>query len=455
MGLEERAGDLWFFEELYTDVAQTFMVNQVLHKETSQDDNGNKLHELLILDTPRYGRLLTIDGVVQVTEEDEDRYHEPLVHCSMNSTLAPPKKALLIGCDGGTLREAVKYNSLEEIDVVDIDRKVIDLVEEFMPSIANGAFSDQRVKLTIADGALYVKEKLAESKKYDVIIIDSPDPIGPAKSLFRTCFYDDISKILSEEGVVIRQTGVMTLQPDEMPAHYRQMIEVFPHGDVQGFLTSVPTYYGGYFTLVAASHKKGIFKESLGKLEERFSQFPKEGLKWYSPDMHRASMTLPQDIVNAINQSEFGREVLIDLYNCDYEIISSPDRLKLFAKKMVDEIKMKPFGEPIVPDFGHGKSKTAGPSLVQLIETSAICSHYSTQWKYVALDVFTCADLTPEEVVAFSMKELGADRAEWQLIIRGKRVPKPDSEIARNITTRTGEETYKTEKLVYKLVQGQ
>src|SRR3989344_260412 len=134
MPLVKKGEELWFFEELYSDVAYGFLVEEILFQEQSQDDNGKLLHNLMILKTPRFGKVLTLDEVVQTTEADEYFYHEPLVHCAALSCFPLPKSALLVGCDGGTLRETVKHLSLELIDVVDIARTVIDVVEKYMPA---------------------------------------------------------------------------------------------------------------------------------------------------------------------------------------------------------------------------------------------------------------------------------------------------------------------------------
>lgn len=295
MGLEKKGKKLWFFEELYPDITQGFEVTKVLYEEMSHDAKGKPLQDLKVLKTPRHGTVLVIDGIVQTTTNDEIYYHEPIVHCAVNSCPHLPQSALLIGCDGGTLREMVKYTSLKRIDVVDIDRKVIDLMLKYMPSVPGKSFSDHRVNLTIADGFDYVKDRVKEQRKYDVIVVDSPDPIGAGASLFKKEFYRDLSNILAPGGVLIRQTGSAALQSKEMPDNYRAFREVFPKGDIQGFISAVPTYYGGYFTFMAVSNQKGVFKAALKGLSERIRQqgLDMKKMQWYSLDMHHAAMVLP------------------------------------------------------------------------------------------------------------------------------------------------------------------
>ncbi len=418
MPLDKREGGLWFREELYPDVVQEFRVKKVLYEKMSRGKGGKKLHQLMVLDTPRFGRVFVLDGVVQTTEEDEAYYHEPLVHCAAFSH-PRPKRALLIGCDGGTLRE-IRKHPLRCIDVVDIDKSVIEIMLKFMPSVPQDSFDDPRVRLTIDDGAEFVKRAKKKGKRYDLVIVDSPDPIGPARSLFQTSFYLDIAKILNPEGIVIRQTGSSALQPDEMPSNYRQMLEIFP--EVQGFITAVPTYIGGYFTFVAASHKKGIFREALRTLDQRLRDFLLETLRWYSAEMHKAAMILPPDMMRAIEKSEYGIELIVDLYGCEYEAIASSERLKEFARELCAVIGMKPFGESLVPDFGHALSKTAGPSLVQLIESSAITAHYSPHWRMVCMNIFTCRTFDSQKTLEFVKGFFKAEKAVAYLLRRGFRV---------------------------------
>ncbi len=299
-------GETWFQEGLFPNVSLSFKVSRILFEQTSQDEHGTPLQQIKVLDTPQYGRVLTIDDAIQTTEQDNAYYHEPIVHCPLLSYSAssptPPKNILLIGCDGGTLREAVKYSSLEQIDVVDIDRTIIDIMKKYMPSLPNGSFDDPRVNVTIADGAVYVKEKLQEKKQYDVIVVDSPDPQGVAISLFRNEFYQNLHDLLTDNGITIRQTGSSLYQPNEMPEHYNQLKHIFQPGAVQGFVTAIPTYHGGYFTLVAASKNPNAFNISLQDLIEHSKHLNQKELQWYTPQVHLAAMQLPLLIKQNLEQ---------------------------------------------------------------------------------------------------------------------------------------------------------
>jgi len=424
MAIERINNELWFRENLFSDVAQLIKISKILAKRKTKDSKGKFLQDLLILDTYRFGKMLVLDNVVQFTEADEKYYQEPLVHCALFSHPNPKNVLVIGGGDGGVLREILKH-AVKLIDLVDIDKDVIDLVKKYIPEMAKDCWNDPRLKVHVQDGAVFVKKT---KKKFDVIIIDSPDPIGPAESLFKTSFYLDCKRILSSSGVIIRQTGSSVFQPEEMPSSFRQMEEIFP--EVQTFLSSVATYIGGYFSFVAASIKQGAFEKSLSRIQKRFDQL-KLKTEWYTPNMHKASMVLPRELAESLKKTEYGIELVVDLYNCNYETITSRAKLRQFASEICKVIKMKPYGEPLIPDFGFSLAKTAGPSMVQLIESSSITAHYSPHWRLVCLNIFTCKTFDPEKAFKFAREFFGAERSVAYLIKRGGKIFSKDFEIIK------------------------
>lgn len=419
MALEKKKNGIWFKEELYPDYYQAIKVSKVFAEKVTRSKSGKPLQKLLILETPRFGKVLVLDEIVQLTEADEKYYHEPFVHIPLLSHSNPQNILIIGGGDGGILRELIKHR-VSSIDLVDIDGEVIKFTRKYLPDFAKNAWEDPRLKIHIEDGAKFVKQT---KKKFDVIIIDSPDPVGPAKSLFQTSFYLDCKKVLSPGGILIRQTGSSILQPEEMPSNFRQMEELFP--EAQAFLTALPTYVGGYFTFVAGSPEKGLFKKALPKIAARFKKL-KIGTEWYTPEMHKASMILPRELKGSLKKTEYGQELVVDLYDCDYSIISSREKLHQFVRRMCEVIKMKPYGEPLIPDFGHGMSKTAGPSLVQLIESSSITAHYSPHWRMVCLNIFTCTYFDSQKALQFAKDFFVSGRTVAFLLKRGPRLFKED-----------------------------
>lgn len=422
MALEKNKNEIWFKEDLFPDVSQMIKVSKVLFHKVTKDKKGKKLQDLYILDTPRFGKMLTLDGAVQLTEADEKYYHEPLAHCALFSHPNPKSVLIIGGGDGGLLREVVKH-PVKSITQVEIDSDVINLTKKYTPEFSQKSWEDKRLELIIDDGAEFVKKT---KKKYDVILLDTPDPIGPAKSLFRTTFYHDCKKVLNPGGIIIRQTGSSLLQPEEMPSNFRQMEEIFP--EVKVFLTSVATYLGGYFTFVAASPQKGIFKKALPQISKRYKKI-KPKTEWYTPQMHKASMTIPRELESSLKKSDYGIELIVDLYGCDYETLTSHNKLYQFAKDICKVINMKAYGEPLIPDFGFSLSKTAGPSLVQLIESSSITAHYSPHWGMVCMNIFTCRSFDPQKTLDFVKEFFKASRARAFLLKRGPRLFEKDLQI--------------------------
>lgn len=408
-------GEEWFREELYTDTALSLKVKQKLVNHESKL-GGKKLQDIVIIDTERYGKVLILDGIFQTSEKDEFFYHEPLVHFAMFSHPNPKRILIIGGGDGGCLRETLKHK-VETVDMVEIDPAVIELTSKFMPSLAGGAFSDPRAKIYFEDGFKFVENAHKEGKKYDVIIVDSPDPVGPAISLFSREFYLNIEKILSEDGIVVRQTGSMFLQEEEMPTNFRHMREIFP--EICVYSSDVPLYHGGKFSFIAASNKIGIFAKDLEGLRR---QYRESGIKtaYYSPDVHIASMELPHYIQNSLSTISFGEELVIDMAGCNQETIKSADRWKEFVVKLCDVIKMKRYGDTIIEDFGHAKFRTSGFSVIQLIETSSITAHIANYWGYICLNVFTCAKFNPQEVIQFAKEFFEAKKIKGILIKRGE-----------------------------------
>lgn len=451
--LERRGEEWWVTEQLYPDVEQSFLVKKILYPQNYgiYPAAPDSLQNVLIVDTVRLGKTLFIDGALQTSEEDEFYYHE-MAHVAVNAHYYVPDKPLNVliigGGDGGFLREAEKYSKedIAEIILVEIDKRVVNLVQEHIPSIPQGSFADERVRVIYQDGAVFAKESRSRGDKFDIIIVDSPDPIGPAKSLFATPFYLDLKEILSPKGVLLRQTGSAIYQPDEWTTHAYQMQEIFP--EVRVVWTIVPTYIGGPFTFVLASNSRGLF-DATSRGSDVLCARIRGNTRWYNAKAHEQVFNLPPEMQRQLEQKEYGRVLIMDLYKCDYEMLTDAEAIKSFVKELAEYIGMKTYGEPIMPDFGHGKYRTAGLSAVQLIETSDITAHLSPHWRIVCEDVFTCSSLEPKKAVEFSMRALGAEAAKWRVIARGQRLLGFEDVEYVYKTVKDGSGGYRTIKAVY------
>lgn len=269
-----------FQETLYDDWRQTFSVEELIYHEKTD------YWDLSIFENKLFGRVLALDGIIQLTEKDEYAYHEMLVHVPLLAHPNPKSVLIIGGGDGGILREVLRHKNLERIIEVEIDPTVIELSKKYFPTVSNGAYENPRAQLIIQDAAKYVKET---EETFDVIIVDSNDPEGPAKVLFSTEFYGDCKSILNAGGILVNQNGVPFLQKNELRLTKENRK---PHFKNVGFyVTSVPTYAGGLMALGWASDKK--YKVSETKLEERLLNV--EGkMRYYTPAIHKAAFALPQ-----------------------------------------------------------------------------------------------------------------------------------------------------------------
>lgn len=271
----------WFQESLYDHWRQAFKVrNKLFHEKTEFQD-------LVIFETPGFGRVLALDGIIQVVEGDEFVYHEMLAHVPILAHGDVRRVCIVGGGDGGLLREVLKH-PLERATVVEIDRSVVDLCVKYMPGISAGAFDDPRAELVIADGIRFMAET---DRRFDVILVDSTDPIGPGEVLFTEAFYKDCKRCLTPGGILATQNGVPFLQPQELTQTWQRMRPLFP--DAGFFVAAVPTYVGGFMTLGWGSLDGANRARSADEIRRRFEVRP-FATRYWTPDIHVASFALPR-----------------------------------------------------------------------------------------------------------------------------------------------------------------
>lgn len=277
--------DFWFFEYFQGTVAYGLRVIRVLL--TEQTDYQN----ISVFDTYKHGRVLTLDGLVMLTEKEEFIYHEMIAHVPMQ-TLFEPKRAVVIGGgDGGTVRELARYPELEKIVLCEIDRRVVEVCRKYIPSVASG-FDDPRVELYFDDGAKYIRE--VEPGSLDLIIIDSTDPIGPGQVLFTVEFYQNAARALNGNGVLIAQTETPLYHASVVADIYRNLGEAFEKNYM--YWASIPTYMGNIWTFAYASRKKHPIKDLAPRPLGDFK------FKYYSEQMHRAAFAPPAFALECLPQ---------------------------------------------------------------------------------------------------------------------------------------------------------
>lgn len=279
-----------FLETLYDGYGQSYAVEEVLFEQ--QTDSWH----LIIFRNKEFGTVMALDGIIQTTERDEFIYHEMLTHVPLFAH-GDAKRVLIIGGgDGGILREVMKHPEVEHATQVEIDQSVIDMCKTYLPKHSNGAYDDPRANIVIADGIEFVCET---NEKFDVIISDCTDPVGPGEVLFSSRFYEGCKRCLNEGGIFVAQNGVAFMQVGEVQTTRRRLSPYF--ADQTFYCTAVPTYIGGNMTLAWGADDTALRKVDLETLKQRFIR---SGIKsrYYNPEMHVAAFALPQYVVEALDE---------------------------------------------------------------------------------------------------------------------------------------------------------
>lgn len=277
--------DGWTVETLHDDYAQALREDRVLY------DSETVHQRLRVFENGRFGRVLTLDGVVQTTGGDEFMYHEMLAHVPILAHGAAKRVLVIGGGDGGMAREVLRHASVEHCTMVEIDAGVVDFSKEYLPALSDGVFDDPRLNLVIADGAAFMAgEHDSDQAPYDVIIVDSTDPIGPGEVLFTDSFYGHARDLLTEDGILVTQNGVPFMQPGELQGTMRAFRALF--ADHGCYLTHVPSYAGGPMALGWGAMSGTARAVEPATLQARFEA---AGIttRYYTPEVHKAAFALP------------------------------------------------------------------------------------------------------------------------------------------------------------------
>lgn len=278
----------WVEETLHDDLHIKLKIDRVLF------DSKTEHQHLVIFENETFGRAMALDGVMQTTEKDEFIYHEMLTHLPIYAHGQVRKVLIIGGGDGGMLEEALKHPSVEKVTMVEIDRSVVDLCTTHLPSISNGAFGDPRTDLVIADGRDFVANC---EDRYDLVIIDSTDPIGPGAVLFTETFYRDCRSCLTDGGILVTQNGVPFMQGDELTSSVSFFRGLFK--DATCYLATIPTYVGGPMAFGWATDNLDLRQTGLAELKTRFESEPVE-TRYYTPEVHQGAFALPPYIAELI-----------------------------------------------------------------------------------------------------------------------------------------------------------
>lgn len=272
-----------FTEELYKKYNQNITIEKIITSQKS------KFQNILIFDSKYFGRILTLDKVIQITEFDHFYYSEMLSHIPI-ITHGKVKRVLIIGGgDGAIAHEVLKHNSIKEVFICEIDQDVINLSLKYLKKINFGSLKNPKVKIIIEDASQFIKKNNFKNY-FDLIIADRPDPIGPGKNLFKIKFYKDIKNVLSNNGIAVFQNGVPFFQKKELKDTMKHLKSTFNYSGV--YLTVVPTYIGGYMALTWSSNAIDISKKV--NLDKHSKVINKLNTQYYTKEIHYTSFILPK-----------------------------------------------------------------------------------------------------------------------------------------------------------------
>lgn len=251
-------------------------------------ERRSEFQHIHVFDSVANGRVLVLDGILQLTDRDEHAYSEMLAH--------PPilehgnvKRVLIVGGgDGAVAEEVLKHPEIERVDLVDIDAEVVEVAKQHFAHVNRGAFDDDRLTFHAEDAFEFLAR--VEPGTYDLAIADRPDPVGPAQSLFAREFYDRLQRALAERGVAVFQTGCPFYQAQELGETHKLLAGVYPTVGV--YLTVVPTYTGGFMALTFGANGLDLGRARVDTLRRRFEDAA-ISTDSYTPEVHLAAFALP------------------------------------------------------------------------------------------------------------------------------------------------------------------
>jgi spermidine synthase len=258
-------------KEPFSPVEHTYEVEGILYKGKS------KFQDIMVVENPFFGRMLLLDNIVQITERDEFFYHEMLTHVVMQAHPDPKRVIVIGGGDGGIVREILKHRSVEKIYFVEIDEDVIKVSRKFFPAVACGV-DDPRVEIKVMDGAEFIKG----AKNIDVVIVDSTDIIGFARSLFTREFFSNVKNCMTANGMFVTHTESLHFHKDIVVEMQERLKEVFPVVDL--YTSAISTYPGNWWSFGVGALKPGM-RKSARPFEIK--------TKFYDPEIHEQCFVTP------------------------------------------------------------------------------------------------------------------------------------------------------------------
>lgn len=273
--------DLWYTEKQTESFGITAKITKTYVNEQTD------FQQLDMIETKEFGTMLVLDGMVMTTVKDEFVYHEMVAHPILFTHPNPEHVLVVGGGDGGVIREVMKHPKVKKAVLVDIDGKVIEYSKKYLPTIAC-ELENSRVDVQVKDGFMHIHD---HKNTYDVIMVDSTEPVGPAASLFTRGFYQGIYEALKEDGIFVAQTDNPWFKAELIQTVNRDVKEVFPI--VRVYTANIPTYPSGLWTFTMGSKKYDPIK-----VDEH--AIPELDTKYYSPRLHKSAFVLPKFVEDLV-----------------------------------------------------------------------------------------------------------------------------------------------------------
>ena len=285
------AEERWIAETLFDDLGfrMTFKVDKVLYELQTEHQH------LVLFEQPFFGKMLMLDGATQITKKDEFIYQEMMSHVPLFAHGKARDVLIVGGGDCGIAEEVLKHKTVRRLTQVEIDPAVIEFAKEHFPEFTKPVFADKRFECVIDDGMKYVART---DRRFDIIIVDSTDPIGPGKVLFSPKFYAGCKRCLNKGGVLVSQNGVPIFQKSELTTTIARFRKLFADGSC--YVAAIPTYVGGHMALGWATDDKSLRGTPVKTIAARYRSAGSFATRYWTPEVHVAAFALPRFIAEAV-----------------------------------------------------------------------------------------------------------------------------------------------------------
>jgi spermidine synthase len=285
----------WIAETLFDPEGfrMTYAVERVLYEQQT------KHQHLVLFEHKFFGKMLMLDGATQVTTKDEFVYHEMMSHVPLFAHGKAKDVLIIGGGDCGIAEEVLKHKTVERLTQCEIDASVVEFSKEHFPEFTKPVLGNKRFDLVIDDGMKYVANT---DRRFDVIIVDSTDPLGPGAILFSPKFYAACRRCMKPGAVMVTQNGVPILQAGELTTGISKFRRLFADGSC--YVAAIPTYIGGHMAMGWATDNKALRKTPLATIAARYKKAGSFKTKYWTPEVHKAAFALPRFIADLVDRAK-------------------------------------------------------------------------------------------------------------------------------------------------------